>query len=104
MLNFQAGFTGSQWQSGIQNYLRGPRLLDILLGWITQSPLLAKPKSTGGYHTVFRGVKHVTVSVNGKSVNFSTESLSSRDTDATLPVEVVRILLNARKAPMDAKT
>src|SRR5882724_3999459 len=90
-------------QSGIQSCLRGPRLLDILLGRMTQSPLLAKPKSPGGYHTVFRGVKHVTVSVNGKSVNFSTESLSSRDTDAPPPVEVV-CSLNARKTLEDSKT
>jgi hypothetical protein len=35
-------------------------------------PTEAKPKSPGGYHTIFRGVKQVTFYLDGKMVNFST--------------------------------
>jgi len=49
----------------------------------------AEAKSqSGGYHTVFRGVKQVTVKINGKFVNFST-GLRAASIDASDPTRVV---------------
>src|SRR6266550_1913544 len=76
---FQTGLTGSQSKSGIQSYLRGPGFLNILLGRMAQNAFFRRSQShPGGYHTIFRGVKQVTLQIDGKLVKFSTRFVPSR--------------------------
>jgi hypothetical protein len=48
------------------------------MGWMTQKLVKAEAKSqSGGYHTIFRGVKQVTFEIDDKFVMFSTISLTA---------------------------
>ena len=75
----------------VAQHIRNVReVLQTPLLWVG-SPKLeeAEAKSqSGGYHTVFRGVKQVTAKINGKFVNFST-GLPTASIDATDPMRVV---------------
>jgi hypothetical protein len=58
---------------------------------MAQNAVETKPKSTGGYHTVFRCVKQVTIKIDGQFVKFST-GLSRLDIDANSPPQVAHKL------------